>query len=526
MEVVGGPFLVSWVEGYEFLGCRVDAHGTGHGRIGLLPRLNARGRMQIERGLQALVVQVFQEGVGIWKEHLVPGVAGPAEQLTRLIGLSRGLELLPVDVPVHVDHQHVEGRVVFAKAADQLIELLVAVGPVTRPPGAEGEARRQRNAAGDADKIAESLPVVVPVAEEVPVGVGAGFLVGGALHGPRPGAFFAIEEAEIGGVEERARGVVNQRPARAGNEAGLDGLFGLRAQRAVQGARGAHQIFRVGEAGMPHHILAVDGEFDGEIFGREVAVACWYIGKSEHVLERRLRIGIDGNGATAYRPVDFKLRHRQPPIDEHKRRVIFKLPVRRPLHADKLRREHCEPRMAGHDHGFGVGDGVVGHRVFRRYSRSQAHAGQIRARRASWPVYDRPSLSLRQGRKAAADQQASNCKCPERNSHGCPHSCSNGKVTTALPAPQTSHRMQEAVMIVPSSARRCVRLEYDGPGYFHLGWRGKRRAVRGAAGYCLVPKIYSKRSKSGVHRDGRPAHGGSRSRESCPLGRHGGDGLH
>ena len=61
------------------------------------------------------------------------------------------------DVPVHVDDQDVERNVVLAKAADQFVEFLVAVGPVARPPRAEGEARRQRNSAGDADVIAERL---------------------------------------------------------------------------------------------------------------------------------------------------------------------------------------------------------------------------------------------------------------------------------------------------------------------------------------------------------------------------------
>ena len=43
------------------------------------------------------------------------------------------------------------------KPLHQLIEFLVAVGPVARPPRAEGKPRRQRNAAGDAHIIAQRL---------------------------------------------------------------------------------------------------------------------------------------------------------------------------------------------------------------------------------------------------------------------------------------------------------------------------------------------------------------------------------
>ncbi len=73
------------------------------------------------------------------------------------------------DVPVHVDHQHIERHIVLVEAAHQLVQLLVAVSPVARPPRAEGKPRRQRNAPGHAHDNRQRLAVVVPVAEEVPV---------------------------------------------------------------------------------------------------------------------------------------------------------------------------------------------------------------------------------------------------------------------------------------------------------------------------------------------------------------------
>jgi hypothetical protein len=123
-------------------------------------------------------------------------------------------------VPAHVDDEDVERDIVLVEAFDELVELLVGVVPVARPPCAEGEARRERNAAGYADEVAESFAIVVAVAEEVEVLT----IAGGALDDPRPGAFFALLEGEVGGVEERAGGVVDDGPAGAGDEAFADGL--------------------------------------------------------------------------------------------------------------------------------------------------------------------------------------------------------------------------------------------------------------------------------------------------------------
>src|ERR1700678_1204837 len=65
VHVVGGEFLVGDVEGDVFLRCRIDAHGFGHCRISLLPWLDAGGRMEVERGLQALGVDMGKKIAGI-----------------------------------------------------------------------------------------------------------------------------------------------------------------------------------------------------------------------------------------------------------------------------------------------------------------------------------------------------------------------------------------------------------------------------------------------------------------------------
>jgi hypothetical protein len=95
----------------------------------------------------------------------------------------------------------------------------------------------------------------------------------GALDDPGPWALLAFLEGEICGVEQGVGRVVDQRPAGARNQARLDGLAGPRAERAVEGARGAFEVFGVGEARVPGDGLAVDREFDGEIVRSEAAVA-------------------------------------------------------------------------------------------------------------------------------------------------------------------------------------------------------------------------------------------------------------
>ena len=122
-------------------------------------------------------------------------------------------------------------------------------------------------------KSPRACAIIVAVAEEVPVGVGAGLFVRGPLHYPGPRTLFAIEKTEIGGVEERARGVVDQRPARARDQALADGLLGLAAAARRRGCASCLADFRGRRAGMPGDVLAVDGEGDGEIVGGEVAIA-------------------------------------------------------------------------------------------------------------------------------------------------------------------------------------------------------------------------------------------------------------
>src|SRR5579862_3946898 len=139
-------------------------------------------------------MQLGEKLCGIGKEELVPGVTAPAERLARLVLFSARFELLPVDMPVHVNDEYVQRRVVLVEAAHDVLNLLVAVGPVARPPRAKGEAGRQRDAAGNAHIIAQRLLVVMSITEEVEVLPRPG----GPLDHPWPGALLALSEAEVG----------------------------------------------------------------------------------------------------------------------------------------------------------------------------------------------------------------------------------------------------------------------------------------------------------------------------------------
>src|SRR5271170_1442679 len=171
IHVIDRELLVGDVEGHIFLGLGIDAHDFSKRRVSILPWLHARGGMQVERSLEALIMNMIEEELRIWKEHFVPGVSAPAEAVARLIWvvLSLGGQLLLVDVPIHINHKDVERHSVLTEAFDDIVEFLVGVGPVARPPRAEGEAWRQRNPSGDAHIIAQRLLIVVAIAEKVPI---------------------------------------------------------------------------------------------------------------------------------------------------------------------------------------------------------------------------------------------------------------------------------------------------------------------------------------------------------------------
>src|SRR6185312_2133881 len=159
--------------------------------------------------LQAVALDFLKKCVRIGKQQLIPRVSRPAQCMAGLVLLTRKPGLMKRQVPGHVDNQHVEGNIIFAEAANEVLEFLIAVSPIARPPCAKSETRRQRNASGNPGEVSERLLVIVPVAKEIPVLT----LACRALHHPGPRTLLTLQKAEIVGIEERTRGVVHQGPA-------------------------------------------------------------------------------------------------------------------------------------------------------------------------------------------------------------------------------------------------------------------------------------------------------------------------
>ncbi len=102
---------------------------------------------------------------------------------------------------------------------------------------------------------------------------------------------------------------------------------------------------------MPDYRLAVHGKFNRQVFCGKPPIGRGRISQRERAgFDRQCLIRF----ALGYRL--FKLRYRQPAIEKHERSVIFKLAVRRPLHADHFRRQHGEPRLTQRNHGLWIGD--------------------------------------------------------------------------------------------------------------------------------------------------------------------------
>src|SRR5579859_1814994 len=111
-------------------------------------------------------------------------------------------------VPVHVDHEHIERNIILAKALHEIVELLIAVRPVTGPPSPKSEPWRQWDLARDSREIGQCLLVVVAISEEIPILP----LARGALDHPGPRTVLALAKAEVGRIEKRTRRIVHHGP--------------------------------------------------------------------------------------------------------------------------------------------------------------------------------------------------------------------------------------------------------------------------------------------------------------------------
>lgn len=160
--------------------------------------------------LRPCSVMCFQKLGRVWKKQLVPRIAAPTFGVAGLVeGLCTGTAGTESEMPVHIDDEDVERDVIAAEATNEIFQFLIAVSPVTRPPGSESKARWHRNAAGNFNEVSERLLVIVAIFEEVPILA----VAGRPLHHPGPRAIRAIDEAEIVRIKERPRRIVDDRPA-------------------------------------------------------------------------------------------------------------------------------------------------------------------------------------------------------------------------------------------------------------------------------------------------------------------------
>src|SRR5438105_2150944 len=141
VHVVRGEFFVSNVKGHVLLRRWINPHPLRHLGICIFPWLNARGRMQVECCLKPLRANLLQKGIGIRKEQLVPGVPRPAEWMASLVNRAGEPFLREGKMPVHVDDEHVKRNIVLPESAHEILELLIAIRPVPRPPGAKRNSR-------------------------------------------------------------------------------------------------------------------------------------------------------------------------------------------------------------------------------------------------------------------------------------------------------------------------------------------------------------------------------------------------
>ena len=335
-----GEALVGNIERYIFFRCGIHAHGLGKVGILLLVGLDAAGRVEVEAGLDSVLVRPLQEFCGVWKIVPVPGEPRPAGTLPGGV-----LPPFPIlgkpfrhggDVPVHIHHQHVEPEIVATELPDDIAELLVVVVPIFGPPVAKDKPGRKGDPARHGDKVRQSRLVVVAVAEEIeilPLAFGAG-------HHPW----------QVGLVEERLFAVVDQAPAAARNNAlaQLDVFLvgGVpRAVALVQRPGGAQEVSAVHITETPARAHPPGIEVNRKIFLRKPAAA-------DLVLQQK---SIRFDFERSILPGDRVVRHRGFAVDERKAGAILEYAVFRPLQAQQPRGQHRDPHIARRNHRLAVG---------------------------------------------------------------------------------------------------------------------------------------------------------------------------
>src|ERR1700679_3718119 len=237
-------------------------------------------------------------------------------------------------MPININYQNIERGVVLMETSDQLIELLVRVGPVSRPPSPECEARRQRNFTCHTREIVKSALVIVSVAEEVQILT----LSRWTRCDPRPAAALSLREGEIVGVKKLARAVVHDGPAITRDQPWFQ--LHIRALDPVQGAGGTEQIAGISHSRPPYDLFSVQAESDAEIVRGKFSVCV------SRGVDQLQRARLNRRAPPIGRGFVREFRDGKPAIQKDQRGVVFKLAICSPLHADQLRPQNGEARGA------------------------------------------------------------------------------------------------------------------------------------------------------------------------------------
>ena len=250
LEVAVGPLLLAYAERYG-LARFLPAVVLGEVVVGSLVGLYARCRVEIERYFQVAPVRPADEVLGRGEQLAFPRVARPADALAVLVALGVDARQTPRVVPLHVDYQNVDRYGEALYLLDQPHQLVVGVLPVAAPPVAEGILGRQGLTSADAHVVGHGGGVVVAVCHDIPVDA-----VALAAFGDPPAPAGVV----VG--DDRAGALVEDDPAVARYDAGVERLVEVPAVGAVERAHGALQVALVLHAGAPYYLAAVHRELD------------------------------------------------------------------------------------------------------------------------------------------------------------------------------------------------------------------------------------------------------------------------
>ena len=313
---------------------------VGHeGGIYLLADADARGRVQVQRGLQLHRVDLVEHAFRIGDQVAVPGVAGPADALVEFVAAQAARGALPGIMPVHVDDHHVDGQLAAAEFPGQADEFIVGVGPEAAPPVAEHEFGRERHFAGHFREIGQCGLVIVSVGEQVKI-----------LHAFFRSGRYPFAPVAVVFDEDVAGAFIHHGPAVTREDAGLHRVAVVdvfRTGAAVEGAGRAEQVAGGVEAGMPGDGLAVHLERGFQVVGRESVVAPVGQGHGRGLDRQAVPPLLDGEAG-----------NRQVPVDDGQGGAVLELAGRRPFHPDEAVGQDGEAGIARDDLRLRRRDGV------------------------------------------------------------------------------------------------------------------------------------------------------------------------